>query len=367
MDGLEAARAEINAVDREMAELFCRRMRAVAAVAAYKRAHGLPVLDSAREKEVIARNAAFVEDAELRSFYVMFQNAAMAVSRQYQQHLLMGRRVAYSGVPGAFAEAAVKRIFGADCGVPCGDFSAAYAAVEAGECECAVLPLENSVAGSVGQVLDLLFEGNLHLTGVFDLPVKQHLLGVGGATLADIRRAVSHPQALSQCESYLSAHGIEAVPAVNTAVAAMEVAKGGDIHTAAVASAETATLYGLSILDHDIAESADNVTRFGVFSRVLPPVGAHSTFLLLFSVRHSAGALADALQVIARYGFNMRALHSRPLKDRAFGYYFYTEVEGDETSEAGKQMLKELSAYCERVRVAGHYAGEMRLAEESAT
>jgi len=363
MSELDHAREEIAEADRQIAAYFVRRMEAVREVAAYKRAHGLPVLDAQQEKNVLARCAQYVDDPALRDSYLLLMKEAMALSRRYQHRLLEGVRVAYSGVPGAFAHIAARRIFPDGEAVAHGQFEEAYAAVARGECDCAVLPIENSYAGEVGPVIDLMFDGDLYVNGVYDLPVTQNLLALPGASLGDIAVVRSHPQALSQCAGYIRRHGWRIEEASNTAAAARSVAEAGDVRVAAIASAETAALYGLAVLDHDIHESALNTTRFAVFSRAehtgAPREGGN--FILLFAVRHVAGALAQALAVIGEHGFNMKALRSRPMRGEPWRYYFYVEAEGDERSEAGQRMLAALADHCERLKVVGHYAAQIPL------
>jgi len=363
MDKLEQAREIINSVDREIAGLFCRRMDAVRMVAEYKKERGLPIFDAGREALLLAKNAEYVDDDELKAYYISFQKHTMEVSKTYQRRLIEGVKIAYSGVEGAFAHIASGRIFPDGQSVPYEDFQAAYQSVVDGECECAVLPIENSYAGEVGQVMDLMFSGSLYVNGVYDLPVTHNLLGVPGSTPDTITAVISHPQALKQCGEYIKARGYEVIQATNTAIAAQSVAEKGDIHTAAIASAETAELYGLRVLDHDINESSENTTRFAVFSRVPNHSigGRDKKFLLLFTVNNVAGALAKAISIIGEHGFNMRALRSRPLKELAWQYYFYVEAEGDENSEAGKKMLAALDEYCDMLKVVGGYTMEVSL------
>lgn len=363
MDALEQARKEIEGLDAEMASLFARRMAAAGRIAAYKQQHGLPILNEERERALLQRNTALIEDESLRTHYVSFFKNVMDVSKQYQHRLMEGMRVAYSGVEGAFADIAARRIFPDGVHTGYANFQAAYDAVVNGECDCAVLPLENSYAGAVGQVMDLMFEGELYVSGVYTLPVTQNLLGLPGATPGTVRRVISHPQALSQCDAYIKKHGYETVSAVNTAVAAQQAAAAGDPSVAAIASAETAALYGLAVLDHDINESMTNTTKFSVFSRVpntLQGADDHQ-FILLFTVNDVAGALAKAINVISDHGFNMKALRSRPVRSRDWQYYFYVEAEGDDASERGQQMLEELALQCETLKVTGHFTAQIDL------
>lgn len=369
MDKLEQARLEINAVDKEMAELFSRRMKAVKEVAQYKLERGLQIFDPAREQRIIETNAHYIQDEEMRSYYVSFLQDTMNVSKQYQRRIMEGLKVAYSGVEGAFANIAARRIFPEGQMISFGDFKSAYNSVVKGECDCAVLPIENSYAGEVGQVMDLMFGGSLHINGVYTLRISQNLLGIKGAKPADITRVISHPQALEQCAGYISEHGFEAVKAVNTARAAQDVASLGDIHTAAIASHETAALYGLEIIDHDINQSALNTTRFAVFSRVENTVHhdkEQNRFMMMFTVKNVAGALAKAINIIGAYGFNMSVLRSRPMKELAWQYYFYVEADGDIDSPNGKSMLNALGASCDMLKILGSYAIDTELKEEKA-
>lgn len=360
MNKLELARQQINEIDKQMAELFEMRMQAVKLVAEYKNEHGIPVLDASREAAILEKNSNLVNDNDIKSYYVGFLQNNMELSKQYQHRLLEGMRVAYSGVEGAFANIAAKRIFPDATAVSYSDFASAYKSVVNGECDCAVLPIENSFAGEVGQVTDLMFSGSLFINGVYGLKITQNLLGVKGANIKDIKKVISHPQALSQCADYIKDHGFESLNEENTAVAAKKVAELNDKSVAAIASAETAALYGLEVIDHDINESDGNTTKFAVFSRVKNenPNTKGNTFLLLFTVKNEAGELAKAVNVIGKYGFNMNALRSRPMKELAWQYYFYVEAEGDETSIIGQKMIKELSKHCDKLKVVGHFSLE---------
>lgn len=366
MDKLQIAREMINRIDKEMAALFCERMEAAKLVAEYKQAHGLPVYDGAREAQVIQNNSLLVEDAELRAYYISYIKTMMDISKSYQHRLLEGARIAYSGVEGAFAYIAAKRIFPGGQLMSYASFEEAYDAVVHGACDCAVLPIENSYAGEVAQVTDIMFEGALYVTGIYDLHITHNLLGTPDAELSDIQTVISHPQALSQCGDYIKRKGYTTVQASNTAIAAQRVAGDGNKSVAAIASRETAALYGLKVIDHHINSSNTNTTRFAVFARAdnknLKP--SESNFILLFTVNNEAGALAKAISIIGRHGFNMKALRSRPIKEANWQYYFYVEAEGDVSGENGAQMLEELSAYCDVVKVVGRYAGERILVDE---
>lgn len=362
MTELEKAREIINETDKEMVRLFERRMDAARMVAHYKKEHGMPVDDIPREQQIIKRNSAMIENEEYRSYYVNFLQSTIDISKNLQHRLLDGMRVAYSGVEGAFANIAAMRVFPDAKAIPCADFKSAYDAVVAGECDCALLPLENSHNGDVGQVMDLAFFGPLFVTGVYEIDVVQNLLAVPGTSISDIREVISHPQALGQCAAYIREHGWNAVEAVNTAVAAREVAQSGRHDIAAIGSAEAAEKFGLVKLEGHINESGTNTTRFAVFSRAQK---AHNKkdqhFIMLFTVKNAAGSLGRAVSVIGEYGFNLRALKSRPTKELVWDYYFYAEGEGDIGGDNGRAMIQELKKCCSDVKVLGSFEKEMHV------
>ncbi len=360
MDELKSARAQINEIDKQMAELFEKRMRAAEIIAAHKKATGMPILDEKREKEVINSNSAYINDPVIREHYVSFIEQTMKVSRDYQNRLNEGMRIAYSGTIGAFAHIAAGKIFHYNgTRIPFGNFTDAYNAVACGECDCAVLPMENSYAGDVGQVIDMLFSGPLYVSGVYDLPVVHDLCSVKGASKNDIKRVISHPQALSQCAGYIGRNGFDQTQYENTAMAAEYVANLNDKSIAAICSEECAEIFGLTVLERHINESRSNTTRFGVFTRAEINHGLkndpENRFILMFTVQNKAGALAEAINILGRHGYNMTALRSRPMKELLWSYYFYVECEGTLNEKEAKHLKEELSCCCDRLKLAGAY------------
>ena len=362
MTDLEKARLLINDTDKEMARLFEQRMDAVKMVCAYKKEYGIPVEDLTREQEMVKSNITAVDNEEYRPYYVNFLQSVVELSKSYQHRLLDGLRVAYSGVEGAFAGIVAKRIFPEATCVPCSSFKAAYNAVVDGQCDCALLPVENSFNGDVGKVLDLAFFGSLYVTGIYEAEIVQNLLGVPGTALTDVKKVISHPQALGQCAAYIAEHGFEAVEAVNTAVAAQQVAELGQKEIAAIGSEEAAVKFGLTKLDSHINEKSNNTTRFAMFSRAeKTPTKKDDHFILLFTVKNIAGSLGQAISIIGEHGFNLRALKSRPTKELIWEYYFYAEGEGNIGSKEGRAMLNELRGCCSHIKVLGSFEKEMKL------
>ncbi|MBE5784911.1 MAG: bifunctional chorismate mutase/prephenate dehydratase [Clostridiales bacterium] len=358
MDKLTKAREIIDRVDREMAALFCERMKAAALVAEHKKEKGMPIFDAAREKAVIEKNASRVEEPALREFYTLFLQHTMDVSKLYQRKLLSGMRIAYAGTEGAFAHVAAMRIFPDGEKVPFVDFAAAYSSVESGDCDAAVIPIENSYAGEVAEAVDLIYFGSLRINGVYELPVVHDLLALPGAAMADIKTVISHPQALSQCAHYINEAGFAVKEFSNTALAAKHVAEAGDKSLAAIAGGETGELYGLCSLAKGINASRSNTTRFAVLSRAEnDPLqgGRGDHFILLLTVKHAAGSLVRAIDILGKYGYNITTLRSRPVKELLWQYYFYIEAEGDLDTETGRAMLRELRTECEELKIAGTY------------
>lgn len=360
-DKLEKARSIINEVDAQMAELFVKRMRAVETVYEYKKEFGLPILDPKREDAVIEKNAALIGDDVLKGYYIDQLKHMMRVSRAYQYRLQNGLNVAYSGTEGAFAHVAAGKIFPSANRIPCRDFQEAYESVLSGACDVAVLPIENSYAGEVGQTIDLIFSGGLFINGIYELAIHQNLLGIKGAEVAGINRVTSHPQALGQCRDYIERKGFTTIEASNTAVAAKMVANANDRTLGAIASEETAHLYGLEVLDADINQSSENTTRFAVLSKVQATSPKLTNSVLMFTVKHEAGSLAKAISIIGSFGYNMTALRSRPLREHSWQYYFYVEVDGRTDTENGAKMMEELNLVCDRLKVVGTFATHSKI------
>ncbi len=359
MSVLDDARKRVSAIDEEMAGLFVERMHLVEDIAEYKKLNGLPVTDASREEDVLNRNTQLVDDPVLREYYVPFIKGVMAYSSAYQERLLQGMKVAYCGVPGAFSYIAAKHLYPSAHLVPFQDFESAYKACESGLVDAALLPLENSFAGDVGNVMDMAFSGSLYVNKMIDVEVSQYLLGIKGADKSGIRKVVSHPQALAQCFRYVQDHGYEIVEMSNTAVAAQYVADLGDPSVAAIASSEAAGLYGLEVLERRINTGRTNTTRFATFTRTrnMPSRSARMDehFVLVFTVANEAGALAKTLNIIGSHGFNMCNLHSRPMKELMWNYYFFIELEGNINTPDGEDLLLQLGSVCEKLKLLGTY------------
>lgn len=354
---LSEIREEILEIDDKMAALFEKRMKLAANVMDIKKELGLPVSDPEREKKVLQRAMDSVQDINIKEYYKLLTVRMMELSRDYQNRLQGGMRVGYSGLPGAYAYNTARRLYPSAQLIAYPDFESAYQACVDGDVESVALPMENSYAGDVGNVLDLAYTGELFINIMAEYKIEHYLLGVKGAQTTDIKKVVSHPQALSQCGDFIRIHKLSTVPSWNTAAAAKEVAEKKDPSVAAIASKENAELYGLDILEKGINTSPVNATRFAIFSRIQNklPENERNHFFLIFTVRNECGALANVLNLIGAQGFNMSNLRSRPIKGAMWGHSFFAELDGDAESPEGKDLITQMKAICDRLIIAGNY------------
>lgn len=353
MNQLDKAREKINAIDVQMRELFEQRMKAVEEVAEYKLKNNMKIFDPDREAEVIEKNSIKMQNEKLKLYYREYIQAVMDISKSYQESIVNCDTYGYQGVLGAFSHIATQRLF------PHGKMKN-YAAFEGSvkgvlnhEIAKAVLPFENSYTGEVGEILDLLFKYDVVIQSIYDLKINQNLLGLKGATLCDIKQVYSKDQAINQCQDFLKNFDYELIPYANTALAAKFVSESQDKSKAAIASIETAELYGLEVLAENINTSKDNTTRFVVVGNELPEDGNHLS--IVFTVHHESGQLAKIMQIVAKYGFNMENIKSRSLKDASWQYYFYMEIEGHYRDEKMQSMLEECRNSSSNFKVIGVY------------
>lgn len=355
---LNGVRAEIDRIDSQLLPLLEQRMDAAREVARIKSRAGIPVLNAAREEDILARvreKSPTYGDA-LRVVY----SSMMDVSRALQHKILGGGQklraeiagaraskfdpavpcsVMCPGVDGSFSAIAARRMFQNGNLHFTERFADVFKSVAEGKTDYGVIPIENSWAGSVHESFDLIMKYRLHIVCAVELPIHHCLVGVKGATTGGVRQVISHPQGLAQCGDYIAAHGFESISYSNTATAAMDVAKHGDPSVAAIASEETAALYGLEVLERDIQSSSENVTRIIAISRDLKIADDADRISLIFTVPNVTGSLYRLLARFALCGLNLTKLESRPTKDRNFDYYFYLDFTGSAGNEGTLDLL----------------------------
>jgi prephenate dehydratase len=265
-------------------------------------------------------------------------------------------RVAFQGVAGAYSEQAIRHYFGPEVeGVPCRTLEDMFLPVESGEADYGMLPVENAVAGSVTRAYELLMEHDLRVYAETILHVRHMLLAPPGTTLEELERVRSHPQALAQCQRYLSRHSLKGEPAFDTAGSARDLAAQPESGVAVIASALAAELYGLEILDRDIEDYIFNYTRFFVLAREAPPRAQRNKTSLIFTTPHEPGALYECLGEFAKRRVNLAKIESRPRLNRPWQYIFYLDFEGhcqDPECEAAIMGLLRRSLF---VKLLGSY------------
>ena len=266
-------------------------------------------------------------------------------------------RIAYQGVSGAFSEQAALQFHEGAQAVGFATFREAFDATVRGECSHAVLPVENSLAGSINQTYDLLTDSVLHVVGEQVVRVHHNLMARPGVRFEDVRRVYSHPQALAQCQEYLQRHGFEAVTDFDTAGAAKLLAENGGDGKAAIASKRAAEAYGLHVLAEHIEDRSFNYTRFFVLAADEAPrrPGPSKTSMVL-AVKHRPGDLVACLESFPRHGINMSKLESRPRRDKPWSYLFYIDIEGHIDDADVAAAMTELMRKAAFVKFLGSYA-----------
>ncbi len=350
---IEEAREIINRIDEQMAKLFEERMQTVEEVALFKTAHKLPVFDPERERFIIDRNCRFINNPAYLDYYKEYLLHLMQLSKRYQNSIIHQDVVAYQGKEGAYSHIAAKTLYPYNKLTACTTFEEIFQAVINGEAAVGVVPFENSYSGEVGEVLDLLLKYDCCINDIYDLKINHHLVACPGAAMNDIKQVYSHPQAISQCQTFLKEHNLEAHPYANTAQAAQYVSGLNDLTKAAIASEETAKLYQLQILVRNINTSSENTTRFIIIQKALNTTG--NRFNLIFTVKHDAGQLAKIMQIIGNLGFNLESIKSRSLQNLPWQYYFYVEIVGDIKDEKSQELLALLQKHCQKLKVLGVY------------
>ena len=370
-------RAQIDRIDRQLVELFAQRMETAAGIAAYKKAHGLPVLDPVRERQKLLEVASQAPEA-MRDYTASLYTLLFELSRSYQTRLLgtssaltaeiqsavsstpqlfpSQASVACQGVAGAYSQLACDKLFKLPNIMYFTSFEAVFSAIEKGLCRYGVLPLENSTAGSVNAIYDLMMKHDFRIVRSVRLKVDHNLLVKPGTKRSDIREIYSHQQALSQCEQYLQSFpGVKIIPCENTAVAAQKVAES-DGSCAALSSRSCMKLYGLECLEASVQDTASNFTRFICISKKLEIYPGADRTSLMAVLPHEPGSLCRLLTRFYALGLNLNKLESRPMPDRNFEFMFYFDLETSVYSPEFLQLMGELPGLCEEFSYLGSYS-----------
>ena len=375
---LQDYRKEIDAIDDELVRLFSKRMDVAARIADYKKAENLPIFVPAREREKLT-DVSQKAGPEMANYTRVLYSMLFELSRSYQSkrtsqlthqyHSILSSientpklfpqapMVACQGVEGAFSQIACEKIFKSPVILYFKNFEAVFSAIDKGLCQYGILPIENSTAGSVKKVYDLMISHNFSIVRTFRMKVDHNLLAKKGTKLSDIKEIYSHEQAINQCSEFLqSLEGVTVVPVANTAVASEMVANSGRNDVAALSSRACAELYGLTCLKSSVQDNDNNHTRFICISKNLEIYpGADKTSIMMV-LPHKPGALYKVMARLYTLGINVTKLESRPIPNREFEFMFYFDLETSIYSEEFVQLICELDEFCEEFKYLGSYS-----------
>ena len=374
---LKDLRNEIDRIDDELVKLFVQRMDVSAQIAGYKKEKSLPIFVPAREREKLA-DVAEKAGADMSNYTRVLYSMLFELSRSHQSKLtgevsplyrqitnaientpnLFPRSpmVACQGVEGAYSQIACEKIFKNPFIMYFKNFEGVFNAIDQGLCQYGILPLENSTAGSVKKVYDLMISHNFSIVRTFRLKVDHNLLVKPGTKLSQIKEIYSHEQAINQCGEYLhNLTGITVIPVANTAIAADMVSKSDRTDVAAISSRSCAELYNLEILASSIQDRGNNRTRFICISKNLEIYPGSDKTSIMMVLPHRPGSLYKLLARLYVLGINVTKLESRPIPDRDFEFMFYFDLETSIYSEEFVQLMCELEDLCEDFKYLGSY------------
>lgn len=349
---IEDLRRQIDEVDAGIVKLIAERMRIAEEIGRKKMGQRKQIEDSAREKRVlenirsIAREESISQEA-MESIY----RQIVTVSKRLQ-----GIAVAFQGETGAYSEEAAFHFFGPSIQTkPCEGLDDVFKIVELGEVQFGIVPVENSLEGSISQVYDLLLDSTLRVCGEVELRVVHCLIANPGARLDLIKRVYSHPQALGQCKAFLKHLDCELIPTYDTAGSVKMIKEKGIIDGGAVASTRTADIYGMKIIAREIEDTPHNFTRFFILSQQDSPPSGNDKTSIVFSTKHKPGALYESLKELAARNINLTKLESRPTRQKPWEYNFYLDFEGHREDRAPGEALAGLEKTSLFVKVLGSY------------
>ena len=379
---LEELRLKIDDVDDKLVELIEDRMDVAAEIAEFKKQSGTPVLNSKREREKLADVVSKTRD-DLKGYMKSLYSLMFDLSRSYQKKLIgnntelygsikqaieetpkvfpANATVACQGVEGAYSQIACERMFKTPSIIYMNNFEGVFNAINKGLCEYGILPIENSTAGSVKQVYDLMVSHSFYIVKTVRVKIDHNLLAKRGTKLSDIKEIVSHEQAINQCSEFLKKlEGVKITCVANTALASKMVAESDRSDLAALSSHNCAELYGLNCIEASVQDKGNNYTRFICISKkpeIYP--GADRTSIMAV-LPHKPGSLYRVLSRFYTLGIDLIKLESRPIPDRDFEFMFYFDFQTSVYSDEFVQLICELEDVCEEFKYLGSYSEVVR-------
>ena len=349
---LEDLRRKIDETDKNIVRLIAERIRIAGEIGGEKKKLGKPIEDASREQVVLKNVRSIAQGENINQD---------AVEKIYQQIIALaksveGALVAFQGEPGAYSEEAAFLYFGPAIHVkPCETVDDVFKAVEQDEASTGIVPIENSLEGSISRSYDLLLDSKLKVCGETELRVIHCLIASPGARLDAIKKVYSHPQALGQCQAFLKQLKVEAIPTYDTAGSVKIIKEQGIKEGAAIASARAAEIYGMQILARGIEDNQNNTTRFFILGKQdAAPTGNDKT-AIVFSVKHKPGSLYEFLKTLASKNINLTKIESRPTRQKPWEYNFYLDFEGHRLDKGIRDTLAELEQSALFLKVLGSY------------
>ncbi|AGC68286.1 P-protein PheA [Thermoclostridium stercorarium subsp. stercorarium DSM 8532] len=370
---IENLRERINSIDEKLVALFEERMETVAEIAEYKKRHGMSIIDPERENEVVKNAVSRLKNKELKDYVTFFIEDLMTVSKQYQIEKVRGHinltdikksnrviipdtPVGFYGQAGSFSEEAAIKYFGSDCprrGYV--RFDEVITALLNGEICAGVLPVENSSTGTIAEVMDLIRDNDVYITGEHIEKIRHHLLVIPGTKLSEIKTVYSHHQGMEQCSQFLKQYPFEQIVYKSTADSAKLVKELGDKSKAAIGSERCAQIYGLEILVPDIHYNKNNYTRFIIIEREMSVNDRCNKISIIMDIKHRTGALFNVLRLFKQRNVNLLKIESRPIIGRPWEYMFFFDFEGNIEEDRIKNLIESLKCQCNNVRLLGNY------------
>ena len=349
---LEDLRQKIDETDTKIVKLMAERLRIVEEIGKEKKKRGKQIEDTQRENKVLEKVRGIAQKENMNQDVVeSIYKQLIAVSKSVQ-----GMVVAFQGEIGAYSEDAAFRFFGPSIQAkPCKSLDDVFKAVEQGEVQRGIVPIENSLEGSISLTYDLLLDSSLKVCGEMELRVIHCLIASPETRLDLIKRVYSHPQALGQCQAFLRHLNCELIPTYDTAGSVKMIKENGIRNGAAIASARAAEIYGMKIFNQEIEDNPNNFTRFFILANQDSPPSGNDKTSIVFSVGHTPGALYQFLKELADRNINLTKIESRPTRQKPWDYNFYLDFEGHREDKASQETLENLKSHSIFVKVLGSY------------
>ncbi|MGY0374164.1 chorismate mutase [Clostridium sp. JNZ J1-5] len=386
MDTLQSLRDEIDSIDKQLTELFEKRMEAVLKVAKYKKDNSIPILNKGREEEVIKKNIQYIKNKNFEKSEAEFLKSIMSISRKAQAREIFEYNthseedgenqlgyivcneatclpkkekvsVGFQGVSGSFSEEALIEYFGNRVTrKSVKEFEDVFIALKNNEIDYGVLPIENSSTGGIAEVYDLIRKYGFFIVGEKIIKVNHNLLGIKGAKIEDIKEVYSHQQGLQQSSEFLKRYPQwKCIPYRNTAASAELVKKENTSEKAAIGSRRAAEIYGLDIIESNVNFNKNNYTKFIIVGKNLELEKDYNKISIILSLPHKSGSLYNILSIFAENNLSMVKIESRPIIDKSFEYFFYIDFEGNLEDKVVKDAIKSIRDNSYDFKLLGNY------------